>query len=537
MIAKSTKRQPSSLLTEVSFAVLSLAFAYFIAVAPGFFSPVTWGMDDAAMYLRYLKNFEAGYGLAWNRGEGPVYGLTSLLYFAALFVVHGLTNLDDQLLLVGSSWAFGLLGLLMLVAITREMSAGFPKEKVFLLMAFVAGSLAFHPYFRYLALNGMESTLAVCASSAFVLGILQWVKRQRIADSVLLGFLGYALFLARPDCLVYALLTPVFFSFRIARGHRARPLGLYFLSLTLLLLADAGAKTWIFGDPLPLPFYVKQQGFYADFGAYAQWESGQFLLQFLFLVLPLILLGLFYLRRESGKDLLCWLFPVIIHFAYLSSVIQIMGYFGRLYLPALPFIIGWVVSGALVISKERGFSAFSLLRALTMFVVGLAIPWLVLTQRAGEPEVSLGTHRYPVLGWHGSTIGMYRVLRSLPDSVSLAATEHGFLGAQFPARMFFDLSGLHNKGLAKEGFHVKQLLSAEPALIWFPPRAYHGMREVLLHDADFASAYCVVPDLFDFGIAVRNDAVERGMIVEALKREAEKAYPAVAAQLVNQGCF
>jgi len=27
------------------------------------------------------------------------------------------------------------------------------------------------------------------------------------------------------------------------------------------------------------------------------------------------------------------------------------------------------------------------------------------------------------------------------------------------------------------------------------------------------------------------------MIVEALKREAEKAYPAVAAQLVNQGCF
>jgi hypothetical protein len=51
--------------------------------------------DDAYMYLRYAHNLLAGEGVAWNPGEGSVFGVTSLLHLA---------------LLTGLRWLFANLG-------------------------------------------------------------------------------------------------------------------------------------------------------------------------------------------------------------------------------------------------------------------------------------------------------------------------------------------------------------------------------------------------------------------------------------------
>ena len=42
--------------------------------------------------------------------------------------------------------------------------------------------------------------------------------------------------------------------------------------LGALLLADAGVKTWVFGNPLPLPFYAKRGDFYAGYIGAARWN-------------------------------------------------------------------------------------------------------------------------------------------------------------------------------------------------------------------------------------------------------------------------
>ena len=46
--------------------------------------------DDAYMYLRYADHLLTGQGLAWNPGEGSVYGVTSLLHLVVVGCVKAI---------------------------------------------------------------------------------------------------------------------------------------------------------------------------------------------------------------------------------------------------------------------------------------------------------------------------------------------------------------------------------------------------------------------------------------------------------------
>src|SRR5512138_4009826 len=46
--------------------------------------------DDAYMYLRYADHLLAGHGVAWNAGEGPVFGVTRLLHLGVVAVLRWL---------------------------------------------------------------------------------------------------------------------------------------------------------------------------------------------------------------------------------------------------------------------------------------------------------------------------------------------------------------------------------------------------------------------------------------------------------------
>ena len=62
-----------------------------------------------------------------------------------------------------------------------------------------------------------------------------------------------------------------------------------------------------------------------------------------------------------------------------------------------------------------------------------------------------------------------------PDS-TIAATEHGYLGAAVPDLRIVDLTGLHERRLARKQLPVAELLAREqPDFIWMPPSSYHEL--------------------------------------------------------------
>ena len=81
----------------------------------------------------------------------------------------------------------------------------------------------------------------------------------------------------------------------------------------------------VFGDPMPLAFYVKQAGFYEGYAGASTWNPIDFSLQFLATVIPFIILVLLFAGAGSAPVLMAFFIPVLLTFISLFSSIQIMG--------------------------------------------------------------------------------------------------------------------------------------------------------------------------------------------------------------------
>src|SRR5262249_38050745 len=96
-----------------TFALLALG-AYLAAAAPRFGHTT---FDDAYIFLRYAKHALGGAGSCWNVGEGPSYGVTSVLHLLLVTALRGLTRLSDGAILTLISSAAGLLACAALTAL------------------------------------------------------------------------------------------------------------------------------------------------------------------------------------------------------------------------------------------------------------------------------------------------------------------------------------------------------------------------------------------------------------------------------------
>ena len=117
-------------------------------------------MDDALIYLRYIRNFQDGLGLVYNPGE-RFNGLTSPLYMAALLAGSFFTG-DLQLLTIWLS-ALGLLGASLIGARLWSRSDG----EAICTAVLVAGFSYFYWNF------GMETSLFV-----FLIGLTLWFYQR-----------------------------------------------------------------------------------------------------------------------------------------------------------------------------------------------------------------------------------------------------------------------------------------------------------------------------------------------------------------------
>ncbi|HJX55086.1 MAG TPA: hypothetical protein VJ801_20180, partial [Polyangia bacterium] len=123
--------------------------------------------DDAYMYLRYAHNALAGHWLAWNPGEAPVYGVTSLLHFLLVTLVGGLLPDRHAAVLQIASGAAALVLLATLVTLCARFCRDPRLRGSFLLWgAVLLPLLCYREAFFFHAHTGMDTMLAALANTA-----------------------------------------------------------------------------------------------------------------------------------------------------------------------------------------------------------------------------------------------------------------------------------------------------------------------------------------------------------------------------------
>jgi len=520
-----------------------LGVAVFLASMIKFAGRMTF--DDAYIFIRYAKHWLAGYGFCWNIADGPVYGCTSTLFLFLVTLCKAIANPSDTVLLATLSIFFGMCALIVMIGTSFMLCSNTFAKKTWLPLI-VLPVIALGDAFRYHAVTGMETTLALLCNALLVTGTILYTRRPRFPALLLCAALGYASYLTRPENGVYMMLVPPLFFLaldRTLKRHAIRYIGLCFA----FLLADALLKKAIFGDIIPLPFFVKTNGFYRGYAGGDVFHTIKYLLKFLQEAFPFFLALLFLTTRSSLRIILAFLIPVAIGTGYFFTVTQIMGFAGRFYYPSVPFIVAAAVYACNnYIEKKSGadsgavhFLPLRLVCAALLIFVTYSITFKRATVSAWDAITAHTNTRFSAqtqystssgvktsyFGGHKVFSDMVAFLRTLPPEVSLAGSEYGYVGAQLPDLKIIDLAGLNDRAMALQGFSAHRLFAARPDIIWMPHTDYTAIHASVLDNPVFKEQYWYYPDIFILGIAVYKQSPHAGIILSQLEKSFCKAYP------------
>lgn len=508
------------------------------------------GFDDAYMFIRYADNFLSGYGVAWNRDGIQTYGATSILYlFCVAMLRWFFSEIDSASVLIRASALFGLLAIGVNTITINSFVRSKALTKLKLPLAVSMSYLLLSPIYRFHAVSGMDTTLSIFANSVLVLSAFQLTFRRYPHSMSLAVLAGYFSFLARPDNLLYVICLPVCCQLLLSDTDQKKASIRYLLGLFAVLLIDSITKWMIFGDPLPLPFYAKANGYYEGYiGAY-QWNPLGYLIYFGSLVLPFLILISLFVRKEGARIISAFMIPVVVTFAYFFSVVQIMGMEARYYVPALPF---FVISSFLAFDRylevqHRNLYAWSLvgryirLRLLVIFgLIALLVPPAFrifagdIYERlflSHEPTSGYAVNYKadsgwfpPELGWWSSIQAVSSITSSLPQGTRVAMSEYGFIGAQSPHIYIIDPLGLNDPVFAHQGFSASEFFDRKPDLIWLPHPDYTAIVSSILTANEFWTGYDYYPGAFDYGIAIRRDSPHYQIVYETVEKIWKQRY-------------
>lgn len=510
--------------------------------------------DDAYAFVRYADHVLGGWGPAWNAGGPPSYGTTSLLHLGTVIVARAFfPSVQPGFLLVGVSVAAVPLALLVTarasVVAMGGRAAG--RRDTLRAMALIAALLLVSPAFRSHTVTGMDTVLGLLANATLILATLTWVRHgggRRLAVVVGTAWLA---FLARPESLlVGALFPPLLMVLQGRRSSRWRECVAYLGALALVLAADTLWKTWLFGHPLPLPFYAKRHGFYDGYAGAARWNTMAHVFDFGRIVLPFLLLAVALMTKRGLRTAVAFGAPVALVVGYLFTVLQVMGAYGRYYVPYTPFVVigalacvpvGWTVWPRASKVERRGWPVGRVVAGLVLAAVlvvppvkpRIALAYQSLVAPTSGPPVSPSPYRtqaahvtdpLPRLQW-GRTIALMALLiERLPPGVWVAMSEYGFIGASAPHVAIADPLGLHDAQVARQGFSVDVLLDTAPVLIWMPHDDYGSINAAILAAPRFWQVYDFFPGAFDYGLAVRRDVWSDDAIAPLIRTVWARAY-------------
>jgi hypothetical protein len=481
--------------------------------------------DDAYMYVRYADHLRAGLGLRWNPGEPPTFGLTALLHLAPVALLRSLRPESDDFALLAASAGGGVLMVAALAWIAWRATRG-ATGRGLALAALLFGTFALGGPTAHFA-TGMDTTLDLAVLAAFVVAVTKAPEGAVGATSrggaIALGAFAAALFLVRPDLLLFAaaaLLASWLGAGEPTRKRRALLAGIVATAVVALELAVARAY---FGSALPLPFYAKAAHHYgaameAKYAQLAAQELAAFARNHALLIALALspLLGGARRRRSAFGPVELGLLLASVAFAvwYRFFVLQVMPYGQRFYQPLLPPLLhvsaraaaAWLRDPPFAVTPARarvaaaiGAAGFAAALVPTISFGGARLAEVVALTSAGEVGAGGGA-----AGADGAdvTAGLLtaerlresifaaRELPGLPSDLVLAGTEIGYLGMRAGRRRVVDLCGLHDPDFARHGFSAERLLERDrPDLLFLPVRDYAEMRAAILGHPSFRADY------------------------------------------------
>lgn len=482
--------------TLLAVGALGLLVA-FVLVAVDCGQPIeaTHTFDDAYMFQRYARHILDGHGAAWNAGEPATYGCTSVTHMlwvtVLMAVAPGLAPQD--LALLSSAVPYGLFAVIGAVACLRRRDADPSLGAV----AFAVWGFLVVPGLLVHGRSGMDTSLALLVGLGVAAATARWERDPQVPGAVGLALGGLLVWNTRPDLALVAFGVPGLVA--LVRGRWA-VLGALVGTAALGMAVDLALKVRFLGSALPLPLAAKQHGAYQVYLGLARWNPGEALLIALALGAPFLVWAAL---TQPPRRLAVWGVPVALTWAYLCTVVQIMGYMGRFDVPALAWLFVLAATSAGPVLRER---AVAVGAAVAVLFAGTLAFRAVYTWRVPEPPTMADPGLPELHGWTAMA-SFGRIAARLPGS-TVAGSEHGLAGAMAPDTAIVDLVGLHDPAFARGEASVDRVFDARPAVIWLPPIDYPVLREEILGHPRFAAEYDFSEGAFYLGIAVRRDAPE-----------------------------
>lgn len=223
-----------------------------------------WITDDGYIYLRVVRQLEAGNGPVFNAGQ-RVEAFTSPLWVAVLWLADVVTPVRIEWLAVGLGILFSLLGIALAIAgakllVSRDDPRAFPIPVGAALL------IAYLPMW-YFATSGLETGMVFAWLGACLWVIAGWAsaagRRMRAGGAILLG-LGW---LVRPELAVHSALFVL----------------LVIVGQWRLESWSGRARTLALMIGMPLGYQIFRMGYYASLvantaiakeGSRARWDLG-----------------------------------------------------------------------------------------------------------------------------------------------------------------------------------------------------------------------------------------------------------------------
>jgi hypothetical protein len=485
--------------------------------------------DDAYMFVRYADHLLAGQGLAWNGGEGPVYGATSLAYVFALIPFRLLFPDNPAAALFSGSFFWGLvfLGLIFRLGLkAMRPVAGFkPYLAGFLFLTLLAAGSTLRAHFA----SGMETMFVL---SYLSLCLLAWEGlRLETGNAWLVGILGGCAWWIRPDLLIFTWGVPAA-ACVLGKGlERATWLRVLLVTMAITGLALQGAKL-LAGAWLPLSFFAKSTSLYGpEFAVYYRKLPFAEAIRFMGRCWPaLVLLGMgAYVKWSrlrvaySALDKAIWAAMLVFGIYFTFFVLQVMGFGQRFYYPLLPFLMYLGMRELLELPRnlalgpgfqfkriphqvERvGMIAIAALLIYYGIYFGLGLKTAQLEQRFAVFDAK-ATYQADLKDYWAHL----DALAQFPDDLEIATTEVGMPAALYPQRKLHDLAALNSPKLLEAGLTAQSVLDHAAAdVIYMPHEHYWRFHHDLLESKEFAAEYVLLSgkevDAM-MGVAIRRDS-------------------------------
>ena len=267
------------------------------------------GIDDANIYMVYMRNFANGHGFVYNIGGERVEGFTSLLWTVVGASFFSVSNHPEILLLISNiiivSYCLWKLASY-LDRYFNDNRLATPFSLLFI------GSLVLIPgYFEWTVLSLMETGLWSCLLILTTLCLLENNKNNHRFVDIKFCMLITLLVFCRPESMLWCLFFVAAKFFKVFQNTKSIKQGLLSIVLPLIvfIISLVGLITWreyYFGFPLPNTFYAKvSSNLVTNFFAGIKYNVSSFHVNPLVLLSLLLVAGNIYavskLKQKSNQ--------------------------------------------------------------------------------------------------------------------------------------------------------------------------------------------------------------------------------------------